>query len=579
MAIIRQQNWLGQQRVDVAHLRAIESAVCADFDLLAGRIVAGKQAIVVSGFGLNNLGVTHVSQLKLKVANSVILHFYASESGSIFAVPSDRPDEGLTSTNPRVMGQFAALQTNFVGIDLVRVADDTTVDLTMFLDATSLIETPKEVPLARTLDYRIVVSTIDFSTTPGICPIARVSTDANNNITEIQDARNLMFRLGAGGTAPNRTYSYPWPDGRREFASTSDDVFTGGDKSIGSLKAWCNAVMTRIWENSGGEYWYSPTSERNVRMVHAGDPFLSTGEFFEWDGTNLHWQGLRVIFDNSTGYFNEVENQTTDQVGLTDLATGECIYVDLDRTRNRSTGHQLKAKRGVLKTLGTGVPPGSRLVLVWRHGAQVFTRDQGYSVNSSFHLATTAAAGTVLLSAQDPGTGSAVRVATVTANTGRQAMAGGVSRGQGEFVGGAGDVVIGGGVLDRNIVIGTTFGDRNIRISGPNHFATSGVATLDIQNTGSTGTRADWLNDRVARFAAYGDGGGMETAFIVESLGAVGWRNAPLLPASPVPTELDPIRSKMFFQVNGLASPATRDQFCVMWFDGSVTVLAQGPAY
>ena len=56
MAILRQQNWLGQQRLDTPHLRSVESAVAADFDLLAGKILGGDQALVVRGSDLVSSG-------------------------------------------------------------------------------------------------------------------------------------------------------------------------------------------------------------------------------------------------------------------------------------------------------------------------------------------------------------------------------------------------------------------------------------------------------------------------------------------------------------------------------------------
>ena len=47
--IERQSNWLGQQRVDVPHLRAMESSVASDFDVLAG-IISGQDSYVIKGF-------------------------------------------------------------------------------------------------------------------------------------------------------------------------------------------------------------------------------------------------------------------------------------------------------------------------------------------------------------------------------------------------------------------------------------------------------------------------------------------------------------------------------------------------
>jgi hypothetical protein len=44
MSANRQLNLLGQWRLDVPHLRSIESSVAADFDLLAGSMLGGGQA-------------------------------------------------------------------------------------------------------------------------------------------------------------------------------------------------------------------------------------------------------------------------------------------------------------------------------------------------------------------------------------------------------------------------------------------------------------------------------------------------------------------------------------------------------
>ena len=77
-----------------------------------------------------------------------------------------------------------------------------------------------------------------------------------------------FFRLGTGGTNPNPFYTYPWPEGRVEnpFTSTSDSVdpFSGGDKSLGDLKDWMNAVMSSFLELKGTPYWYSTTNADSI---------------------------------------------------------------------------------------------------------------------------------------------------------------------------------------------------------------------------------------------------------------------------------------------------------------------------
>lgn len=587
MAVLRQSNFLAQQRIDLPALRLIESGVAGDFDLLAGRMLSGKKPLILTGFTLIAAGITRTDLLTMQVSNGTMIHYNASESGSIFSVPSDRPDEALTSTNPRVVGQFSpgspgSPLTNYVGLDLVRVADPTTVDLVTFLNPSTMVEFTEEVPLGRTLDYRIVITTAAF--TPGIAPVANVMVDSTGAITSVTDARSLFFRLGSGGTTPAVFSSYDWADGRRELAAPS---FSGGDKAIGSLKAWCDAVMTRVWEIGGGENWYSAGTDRNVRMVHAGLPF-GNGEHLEWTWDvpdvlttgDLHWKGLRILFDNSTAYYNEIADVLGDTLGTTNLANGECIYIDLDRTRNRGAGGldstAITASKGTLSTLGPGPRPGTRVVLAWRLGTEIFTRDQSYPIGSTWRLATTTSDGGIRLSAVDSAAGSVgTRVATVW-NTGYLAASAGVSRGAGtDFIGGAGDLTIGGAANDFNLLLLTLRSQDAVTVRGHQVFATGGDASLEVENLAAVLAP----NNRLAAFTAYNNiTDRNETATVIESTGAFGYRVVPVVPATPVPTLADPIRVKTFVQSAG-TTPAKRDQFCIMWHDGTITVIAEGPLY
>lgn len=406
MSVLRQLNALGQMRLDVPMLRSLDLSVAGDFDLLAGNVIAGLQPLVVSGFNVltaNAVG-SAATALKLNVQGGVLLHPLASESGSMFISASDRTTELLSfSSNPRVVGAFTAGTINFIGIDLKRAPDSTTSDMVMFLDAVSLVEKSRSVPLGSTLDYQIFISTSDFSATPALCPIAKVVTDANNIVTELIDARPLLYRLGSGGSDPQPTASYSWPAGRKENTAPGTDVFAGGDKSLVSFKAWSSALMTRLWEVGGGEYWYSPTADRNVLMIRTGTTF-SNGEYFEWVAvTNLHWKGIGFLLENSTATINEVADQTADSVGLTDLADGQCVYVDLDRANNRlRSGSPLIPQKGPLSALGSSTIPGSRYILAWRSGTSIYTRGSWYALGTSFAVATDAALGVVKLSSVSP---------------------------------------------------------------------------------------------------------------------------------------------------------------------------------
>jgi hypothetical protein len=413
MAIFRQLNLLSQMRVDVPHLRSVESAVAGDFDGLIGRAMSGSKPLVVRGMTVANLatGASAIT-LSLVVADSIVFNINATEAGTMLWVPSGRAPEILNAAvNPKVSGSFAPNQTNYVGIDLIRTSDVTTTDLAQFLDLSTEKETGKEIPLGRTLDYKIVITTAPFSTQPNLIPIAKVVTDGSNAVLSAQDARNMMFRLSSGGDAPNTSYAYPWGQSRSESTTLGNGLFTGGDKAILSQKDWQDAVMTRLQELGGGTSWYSPAADRNVNLVWVL-PTFTNGENYEWDTANLHWQGLRFVFDNSPVTYRNVQDQTTDSPGLTDLADGDCVYVDLDRSVNTPDLIPVKAP---LITMGGSTP--SRWILAWRVGAYIYTRQWRYPVGTTFQPATNTSMGTVALN-QPPATPFVPQVFTVNTYNG-----------------------------------------------------------------------------------------------------------------------------------------------------------------
>lgn len=575
MAVARSNNYISQQRVDVPHLRAIESAICNDLDTLAGTAMTGQAPLVVSGLHVVTTGITQATSLVLQTADSVFINFNATASGSIFHIPANTPDDILSNSNSNIVGNWTASAVNYVGIDIFRAPDGATTDLVEVMDTIELVEQPVPSPLAVTAQYQIVITTSDFDANPSVCPIMKVTLDAGGAITAIQDCRNFLFRLALGGTTPNTKSSFSWPGGRAE--QNSIDPFGGADKTITAQKQWNDAAMTRMWELGGGEYWYSPTADKNVRLAHTGSP-LGTGDYFGWDGTNLLWKGLVLIFDNSTATFNVVADQTTSSPGLTDLVSGECIYVDVDRTQNRSGGNSLVAVKGALSTLGSPLIPGSRWVLAWNYGGSVYTRDQAYAVGSTFQLATISAAGMVKLSATDSAAVSPTAVATVD-SVSKLAAAGGVSRGHGDFIGGAGDIQIGGDTLDHSIKLTTTRGQDSTIITGTEVWTSTFNAPLMVQNLSPfdqevPGTAS--IENVIAMFRGYKSSSSqIQTAVTIEGNGPIGMRavavSNPIPP--PTPTATNPIQAKIFITDNGLSAGNNRDQFCALDVNGKVTVL------
>lgn len=253
MSVRRRQNWQGQQRVDVPHLKSVESAVSNDFDeLISGLITGQDKSYVIRGFKINMPGSigSSANGLQLLVEDSSFLHGSSNESGSFYTIPVGTPAEILSSTtNERVEGAFTPNTDNYVGIEFVRAVDDSTVDQVYFWNPTTNVEITKTVPLAIILDYKIVISTSSFAS--NVMPITVVQTDSSNNVISITDRRPLLTRLGTAGDAePDPFYDYPWLEGRAEnfYTSTSStsDPFSGGDKQIKNLKEFFDALMTEF---------------------------------------------------------------------------------------------------------------------------------------------------------------------------------------------------------------------------------------------------------------------------------------------------------------------------------------------
>lgn len=391
MSVSRQLNVISQMRLDVPHIRLIESAVAGDFDTIVGRAIAGESGIVIRGFTIAGSVGAAANTLSLVTADGIAVNLNASESGSFLWVEPSRAAELLDgATNGVVQGAFVPGAVNYVGIDFVRELDDSTIDLVKFKDPVTEAESDRLVPLGKVMNYRIVISTTPFSTMTNVIPVAKVTVSSTGAATAITDARQMMYRLGAGGDVPDSQSSYSWPAGRTEGA------FTGGDKSITSQKEWQDAVMTRLWELGGGTSWFNDTADRNVNMINLGSPFAN-GDYMTFDsGTGATtWQGFAFLFDGGEpGVFYNLVAAGSGVIN--DL---ECLYVDLDRTVNRTGGDELVAAIAAIDSVGTGTPPGSRWILAYRIGTQMFMRNWRYPIGTTFVPATDTSLGVVMLNA------------------------------------------------------------------------------------------------------------------------------------------------------------------------------------
>ena len=343
MAVRRSQNWLNQQRVDVPHLRSIESAVRNDFDeLISSYAIGEKASYIIRGWELNMVGAigASASSLQMIVENSSMFHGKSNQAGTFFQVASGVPNQTINSTtNTAVQGSFTPSALNYIGLEFDRAVDNSTTAQVFLWNPTNKNEISKTVPLAETLNYKIVVTSSIWAS--NVLPVSIVETDSSNNVLSVEDRRPMLFRLGTGGpNTPNPFYTYPWDhqaEGRTENfwkSSSSVSPFRGGDKQILTEKEWMDAVMSVILEMKGTTYWYSPNAGGSITKLRGDLALLQmtgTGKFshaklvpgqINWDSDiYLNYIGSRLSY-------KILANPTSGNVTLAD---NQVAYINLVR--------------------------------------------------------------------------------------------------------------------------------------------------------------------------------------------------------------------------------------------------------
>lgn len=357
MAIRRSQNWVNQQRVDVPHLRSIESAVRNDFDELINSFITGEsQSYIIRGFEIDMGNISAAAHgLLMNVENSAIFHGKSTESGTFFQVPiGTDPEELNAAANDKVDGTFIANSINYIGLELVRQIDSST-DAQIFLwNPTSNTEISKVIPLAEILDYQIKITPSLWA--ENVIPIAIVETDIENNASVIHDRRPMLFRLGTAGSAmPDPFHNYPWTnhsddpiadqdkdpweiESRIEnpYKSSTVSPFRGGDKQFLHFKEWADGVMSAIKEIKGTPYWYSYGKSGSLLKLRGdlANTYMTGGGYFihhpEVDG-QLNWDSR--IYLNFIGSRLKYTIETNPSSALAQLNDDQVLYVKLIRDR------------------------------------------------------------------------------------------------------------------------------------------------------------------------------------------------------------------------------------------------------
>ncbi len=275
------------ERTDLPDLLSIDSYSAGDWQFFMKTLVGEDTPYIIKGFDIiNPVQSIGTQSCSIDIADSA-MYYPGSSAGSFFY--------GLPAGNPNAQPLVPELRKNATNyVYLTFSTENTSADTRAFWDPDANggagSEFTQEINTESVIIVQVNVSTGSFP--DNTVPVAIVNVGPSV-ITSIEDARPMMFRLGSGGIAPNPNNRYAWralpsaPYERLEtpitLTSTSgQNPFEGGDKNIQSMKEWMDAVMTKLAELGGSQYWYADTSSYGlVSIFHdaLATTFKSKGQY------------------------------------------------------------------------------------------------------------------------------------------------------------------------------------------------------------------------------------------------------------------------------------------------------------
>lgn len=289
MAVLGRVLFSSAERVDLSDMLSLDSYSAGDWRYFIQSLVGSSTPYVLSGFDIidpqNAIGTQSCS---IKVADSVV-YYPGSSAGPFYHGLS----EGSIGAEPLVP-ELRKNAVNYVYLTLSTF--NTSTDTRAFWDPDrnggAGGEFTQEVDTESVIQAQVNVSTGSFPA--NTIPIAIITVGALT-ISAIEDARNLLFRLGAGGINPNPhqnfnfrslpTSTYARQEPSTVMTSPSDpNPFQGADKNIYTLKEWMDVVMTKLKELGGTTFWYEDTSTFSITSIFH-DALTTT---FKSKGTYVH---------------------------------------------------------------------------------------------------------------------------------------------------------------------------------------------------------------------------------------------------------------------------------------------------
>lgn len=337
MAVLGRLLVSSAERLDLPDLLSLDSYAAGDWKYFLQGLVGSSKPYILKGFDVidpqNAIGTQSCS---IRVADSVV--FYpGSNAGSFY--------HGLPEGNANSTPLVPELRKNTVNfVYLTFSTFNTSVDTRAFWDPDkdggAGGEFTQDVNTESVLKVDINVSTGSFPA--NTVPVAKI-TVGPVVITKIEDARDLMFRLGSGGISPNPysqytfrslpTSSYQRIETPTSMTSPSDpNPFQGADKNLYSLKEWMDVVMTKLLELGGTTFWYEDTS--TVSLVGIFNDALATA--FKSKGQWQHSSATPGLLTWTEDVHIKETNGTEDiivRAGNKTLTDEQVAYIPLIRNQ------------------------------------------------------------------------------------------------------------------------------------------------------------------------------------------------------------------------------------------------------
>lgn len=274
MAVLGRVLLNSAERIDLPDLLSIDSYAAGDWRYFMQSLVGTTKPYILSGFDVINPGnAIGLPACSFRVADSVVYYPGSTAGPFFYGLP-----EGNAASAPLVP-QLRTNATNFVYLTLSTF--ETSIDTRALWDpdrnGANGGEFTQDINTESVIQVQLNISTGSFPV--NAVPLATIVVGPTV-IISITDARDMMFRLGSGGIAPDPQASFAFPalpdlnytrvEPNGTITSLSNpNPFQGGDKNIKTLKQWMDVVMTKLKELGGTTYWYEDTTTFSlIKLFH-----------------------------------------------------------------------------------------------------------------------------------------------------------------------------------------------------------------------------------------------------------------------------------------------------------------------